>query len=155
MTAWRTGGIRSARVVDGGCAFGEDGDDPQLSAALAAASRREDGGVGSGRGEQQELFAVIERDEPADGFDRYGGVCSQEPVVPHLLKAAWQYMLKEAADELHGMEGHPPPAVGSAPAVVERDRVVVAGDDAVIADADAEHVGRQKLQRHAAVADGF
>ena len=75
--------------------------------------------------------------------------------MPHLLQAAWQHMLEKAADELHGIEGHPPPAVRAAPAVGERDLVVVAGHDAVIADADAKHVGRQILQRRAAVTDSL
>ena len=141
--------------MDGGGASREDRDDSELSAALTAASCRKDGGVGRGLGQQPELFAVTERDEPADRFDRERGVRAQEPVVPHLLHALGQHVLEESPDELHRIEGHSPPAVGSAPAVGEGDRVVVAGDDAVITDADSEHVGRQILQRHAAVPHGL
>ena len=71
------------------------------------------------------------------------------------LKAAWQHVLEEAADELHRIEGQLLPAVRSAPAVGERDPAVVAGDDSVVADPDSECVGRQVFQRHAAVTDGL
>jgi len=141
--------------MDGGGASREDGDDAELAAAFAAASCREDGRVGHGLGQQEELLAVVEGDEPADCFDGERALRSQKPVVPYLLKAAWQHVLEESPDELHRVEGHRPPAVRSAAAVRERDPAVVAGHHAVVADADAEHVGRQLLQRHAAITDGL
>ena len=72
-----------------------------------------------------------------------------------LLKAGGQDVLQEAAEELDRVEGHLPPAVRADSTIGERDLAVVAGDDPMVADGDAEDVRGEILQRSPAVAGGL
>lgn len=78
----------------------------------------------------------------------------QEAISSHLLEIARQHMLEEAVDELLGWYGGDFCGAGFAMAPAECNRSVLKGEDALVADSDAEDVGRQVLQGCLATADG-
>jgi hypothetical protein len=75
--------------------------------------------------------------------------------VSDLLKAWGQDVLKEAAQELHGIQGHLPRSVRADAAIGEGDLAVVARDDAMIADRHPEDVRCEVAQTGAAIARGL
>src|SRR5262249_40559987 len=64
-------------------------------------------------------------------------------------------MLEEAADELQRVQSHLPPSVRSDTAIGGRGLVIVARDNAVVADRHQESVRSKLVQRDAASARGL
>jgi hypothetical protein len=75
--------------------------------------------------------------------------------VPDLLQAGGQDVLEEAAEELQCVQRHRPRSVRAHAAVAEGHLAVVAGDDPVVADGDAEDVGGEIPEGLPAVAGGL
>jgi hypothetical protein len=73
--------------------------------------------------------------------------------VPYTVKAAWQNVDQETADELVGEEGHDLLPVSASAAVIlvaERDLIAVEGDEAAVGDGDpvgiAREIGEHRLR---------
>ena len=90
-------------------------------------------------------FDGIDRDERhceqlAGTSDILGaGLAGEQTVVADAMKALWQYMHQEAADELMGIECHHLVSLGAFDAVIlplEGDTVVIERDQAAVGDGD-------------------
>src|SRR6266481_8888561 len=97
----------------------------------------------------------VDRDEwhceqLADTGDILGaGLAGEQTVVADAMKALWQYMHQEAADELGGIERHHLVSPGAFAAVIlplEGDAVVIERDQAAVGDGDAVGVAREIAQ---------
>ena len=105
------------------------------------------------------LFA---RDRRGEQLARAGDVlgadaAGEQAVMANAVKAGWQDMDKEAADELVGREPHdllPRAAFGAVILVFESDAVAVAGQQAAVGDGDAVGVARQIGQHGLGAAEG-
>ena len=77
--------------------------------------------------------------------------------MANAVKASWQDMDEEAADELVGGEPHdllPRAAFGAVILVFERNAVVIAGQQAAVGDGDAVGVARQIGQHGLGATEG-
>src|SRR5258708_40149553 len=78
-----------------------------------------------------------------------GGLAGEQTVVADAMKALWQYMHQEAADELGGIERHHLVSLGAFDAVIlplEGDAVVIERDQAAVRDGDTMGVAGQGAQ---------
>ena len=124
----------------------------QFTSAVTARHRR-----------QGNRFCLRCRKREAEGeFDFYAhllqgdpGGGAQEPVVAHLHKACWQHVLKEATDELQGIECQGALAVAARLFVAKEDRAVLDLDDAAVGDRHPKDVGGEVLDRGLGAADGL
>jgi hypothetical protein len=148
--------IGLAGVEEGAAAPAQHGHDVELAPAVAAVRPEGCGRRGRRRDALQHVaLPCVQRGEPAHRLEATPGAGAQEAEVAYLLEAAGQDVLQEAPEELHGLQAHAAPALGAALPVGEGDVIVLAGEDAMISDGDAEDVGGQVRQRRAAVADGL
>ena len=113
------------------------------------------GGRGRQHGQEREDAPVVQRDQPPHRLDRRPAVGAQEAVVADLLEPGGQDVLEEAAEELHRVQGHLPRPVRPHAAIGEGHLAVVAGDDPMVADGDAEDIRGEVPQRLPAVAGGL
>src|SRR5882672_4740935 len=100
-------------------------------------------------------FDGIDRDERhceqlTDACNILGtGWAGQQAVVTDAVKARWQDMHQEAADELVGIERHHPVSLPTFEAVIlplEGDALVIERDQAAVGDGDAMGVAREIAQ---------
>ncbi len=88
--------------------------------------------------------------ELADASDAgLASAAGEKSVMPNAMKAAWQDMLKKAADELVGMQRHDLLALRPAAAIVfvfEGDTIFVEGDQSPVRDRDAMRVAGEISQ---------
>ena len=100
-------------------------------------------------------FDGVDRDERhceqlAGTSDILGaGLAGEQAVVADAMKALWQYMHQEAADELGGIERHHLVSLGAFDAVIlplEGDAVVIERDQAAVRDGDTMGVAGQVAQ---------
>jgi len=89
-------------------------------------------------------------EQPADTSNILGaGRAGQQAVVTDAVKALWQHVHQEAADELVDIEGHHPVSVPTFAAVIlpfEGDAVAIERDQAAVGDGDAMGVAREIAQ---------
>ena len=98
----------------------------------------------------------------AEQLARAGDVVSadaagEQAVMANAVKAGWQDMDEEAADELILGEPHdllPGAAIGAVILVFERDTIAVAGQQAAVGDGDAVGIARQIGQHGLRAAEG-
>jgi len=60
--------------------------------------------------------------------------------VSDLHETGWQDVLKEAPDELDGIEGHGAPPAGIGVLVGESDGMVIVAEDAIVGDGNTKEI---------------
>ena len=113
-------------------------------------------GCAIGQGRKRQRFAALCGEQCArQGQQLFAEAVGQQAVAADAHEAFWQHVQEEAAEEVHGVEGHDAllAAVGIiAPA--EADALAVEGGDAVVGDGHAVGVAAEIAQHMFGAAEG-
>jgi hypothetical protein len=100
-----------------------------------------------------ETEAVGELDQGADGVEADFAVWIHVAKIADLHEPGREDVLKEASDELHGIDGHGSPAVAVRFSVPEGNAVILDLEDAAVGDGHFEDIGGQVLDAGIAFTD--